>query len=108
MRLTALVTVLVLKITGMGEPVLVSTTPEFAPAFWVPPPPLPLTWASRRAYRCRFLRLAAEPGRPSSVVCMSTVSRAGSVMYVVTSRKPCLASVEVTVHAMPDRSAATV
>ena len=42
------------------------------------------------------------------MVCMSTVSRAGSVMYVVTNRKPCLASVEVTVHAMPDGSAATV
>jgi hypothetical protein len=41
--LTALLVVLVLKITGTGAPVLASTTPELAPALSLPPPPLPLT-----------------------------------------------------------------
>ena len=101
-------TVFVLETTGTGDPAEVSTTPVLAPAFSVPPPPLPLTWASSRAYRCRPARLVLEPGVSCSVVCISTVSLAGSVMYVVTSRKPCLASVEVTVQDMPVGSAATV
>jgi len=75
-----LVTVLVLKITGTGEPVLVSTAPELAPAFWLPPPPLPLTCASSRAYRCRPARFAVDPGESCTVVRMSTMSVAGSVM----------------------------
>jgi hypothetical protein len=103
--LAALVTVFVLKTTGTP---LGSTTPELAPAFWSPPPPLPLTWASSRVYRRSRARFAPDPGTACSRVFIRTVSRAGSVMYVVTSRKPWLASVEVTVQAMPVGSAATV
>ena len=98
-------TVLVLKTTGTP---LESTTPELAPALSLPPPPLPLTWASSRAYKCSRARFAPDPGRARSRVLIRTVSLAGSVMYVVTSRKPCLVSVEVTVQAMPVGSAATV
>ncbi len=98
-------TVFVLKTTGTP---LGSTTPELAPALALPPPPLPLTWASSRAYRCSRARFAPDPGRACSRVFIRTVSLAGSVMYVVTSRKPCWVSVEVTVQAMPVGSAATV
>ncbi len=76
----------VLPTTGTGEPVLVSSTPVFPPAFWPPPPPLPFACASSRAYRCRPLMFVWLPGTADSRVCISTVSEAGSVTYVVTSR----------------------
>jgi hypothetical protein len=40
-RLAAFVVVFVLNTTGTGEPVELSTTPVLAPAFSLPPPPLP-------------------------------------------------------------------
>ena len=76
----ASVTVFVLETTGIADPPGVVTTPLFAPAFCVPPPPFPLTWASSRAYRCSAATLVPEPGRALSRVCMSTVSLPGSVM----------------------------
>src|SRR5690349_6458204 len=64
--------------TGTADPPAVVTTPVLPPAFWLPPPPLPLTCASSRAYRCSPATLTPDPGSAVSLVFIGTVSRAGS------------------------------